>query len=306
MSEVLVRRYAFFDGHACNMCGAAANKQVLWGRRLDRPQGFWPRRLHGITVSIVRCNVCRLVYPNPMPVPEDLADHYDVPPDEYWSADAMPAQAHAGYADTFEQLTGRKARGSRVLDIGAGLGAGMLSLDRTGFSTYGIEPSPSFRRAALDRTGIAPERLQLASVEGAQFEPATFDLVLFSAVLEHLRDPAAALEKAMSWLVPGGVAYVEVPSSAWLMSRLLRAFYRLTGNDFVINTSPMHVPYHLFEFGLASFQLHGERAGYVVARHEFFPCEVYAPRIMARPLSGFMARSDTGMQLGVWLRRTAP
>ena len=140
-------------------------------------------------------------------------------------------------------------------------------------------------------------------VEDAVFPEDSFDFINFAAVLEHLADPATALQKLTGWLKPDGVMYVEVPSSAFLLSRLVRLFYQLTGSDYVINTCPMHVPYHMYEFGLKSFTCHGRQTGYTVVFHEYFPCAGYMPKVLIRPFNAVMRWTDTGMQLAVWLRK---
>ena len=69
-------------------------------------------------------------------------------------------------------------------------------------------------------------------------------------MLEHLQDPAAALTRALGWLAPSGLIHVEVPSAKWLLGRLLNLATRGLGMDYVTNLSPMHPPYHLYEFTL--------------------------------------------------------
>jgi SAM-dependent methyltransferase len=302
---VRTRSYRFVYSDRCNMCSADRGRWRYRGLRLDRRQGLWPSRRPGIAVPIFQCRDCDLVFPNPMPLPERLEQHYDVPPEEYWPDSYFQVDpTYAGaLINRFTELTGRPAAACTALDVGAGIGKGLKALARAGFRVTGIEPSPSFYRAAIDRMGIPEGQLQLASVEDARFPDGSFDVINFGAVLEHLADPAGVLAKAIAWLRPGGLMYVEVPSSAFLMTRLVRLFYRATGSGFVINTCPMHPPYHLFEFGLKSFTRHGARAGYAVAFHEYFPCAGQMPR----PLVGFFNRvmglTGTGMQLAVWLER---
>lgn len=64
----------------------------------------------------------------------------------------------------------------------------------------------------------------------------------------------------------------------------------------------MHVPYHLYEFGLKSFQRHGARAGYTVSFHEYYPCAGYMPPRLVGLFNTIMKWTDIGMQLAVWLR----
>jgi SAM-dependent methyltransferase len=195
--------------------------------------------------------------------------------------------------------------GMRALDVGAGLGKAMRALTSAGFDTYGLEPSAEFRKAALGHGGISEERLALSAVEDADYPADHFDFITFGAVLEHLQSPSQALESALKWLKPGGVIQAEVPSSRWLVSRLVNAYYGLCGTRLVTNVSPMHVPYHLFEFSPRSFELHGRRAGYEVAEQRFMVCSIpHAPGVLHAPLRWWMERTGSGMQLEVYLRKT--
>lgn len=299
------KNYRFIYSDRCNMCGAEPEFQVFLGRRLDRRQGLWPKWKPGITTSILQCRVCALIYADPMPIPETLEQHYDITPETYWATPDVES-ASPDYSETirtFARLSQRTPHTCSALDIGAGLGKAMVAFARAGFDVFGIEPSPSFHRAAIERSGIREDRLSLASVERADFPPASFDFINLSAVLEHVMDPADVLERTARWLKPHGLMHVEVPSSKFLLSRLVGLFYRLTGANYVINTCPMHAPFHLYEFGLESFVRLGRRTGYSVALHEYVPCAGYMPAWLIGPFNTLMKATDTGMQLIVWLRK---
>jgi SAM-dependent methyltransferase len=299
-----VLTYRFQPVAQCDMCGAAPDKFRVMGLRLNHSQGRDPRNASGIAVSVKKCRVCELVFSDPQPVPGSLEAHYGSP-DDYWTPEQF--EEEAGYFEaeiaTAKRFLGFRT-GMRALDIGAGLGKAMRALDAAGFDTYGIEPSAKFREAALNHGCISRDKLVLAAVEDAEFPVDHFDFITFGAVLEHLRSPSRALERAVKWLKPGGVIQVEVPSSRWLISRLVNAYYRLRGTNFVTNISPMHVPFHLFEFSPRSFELHGRRAGYEIAEQRFVVCSIpHAPRLLHAPLRWSMERSGTGMQLEVYLRK---
>ena len=301
MSNQGAYTYRFEPVTACVMCGSAEAKTI--GRRLNGHQGLRPRGAVGVATTVARCRTCGLIYANPRPVPDSLAEHYGRPPEAYW---------HAAYFEDDVDYFGSQARRfwhlwdgkgtPRALDIGAGLGKEMTALERHGFDTFGIEPSPEFRKRAI-ALGLDPDRLQLAAVEDAQYEPGTFDFVSFAAVLEHLHDPAAALKRALGWLAAGGLIHVEVPSAKWLLARLLNLANRGRGSDYVTNLSPMHPPYHLYEFTLDSFERHARRAAYEVVDHRFYPCNTFLLHPVDALARRVMAATDTGMQLEVWLRQ---
>ncbi len=66
----------------CNMCGASDQFSVL-GKRLNASQGTKPSRKIGITTTVCKCNNCNLIFANPLPIPENIQDHYGVPPESY-------------------------------------------------------------------------------------------------------------------------------------------------------------------------------------------------------------------------------
>jgi SAM-dependent methyltransferase len=262
-----------------------------------------PRKRIGVTTSVMRCRECGLVFANPLPVPHDIAQHYDMSPSRYWAPRYF--EPDPGYfsdqISMFRQLW--DGDGTPVaLDVGAGIGKCMRSLSAHGFDAHGLEPSPAFRDAAIEHGEIEPERLTLGTVETASYEPGTFDFATLGAVLEHLPDPAAEIEHVLAWLSPGGLVHIEVPSSNWLTSRLVNLAYRIQGLDFVTNLSPMHPPYHLYEFTAECFRRHAARSGHSVASvrlltgHDTF---LPGPDSLWRSI---MARTRTGMQLEVWLR----
>ena len=299
-----VRSYDFNPVTRCNMCGAEEEAFRVVGRRMSTSQGLFPKRKRGIALTVLRCGRCGLLFPDPFPTPRALEDHYDVTPEAYWRDEyfRVAEDYFSAQIATARQLLG-KGEGTRALDVGAGIGKGMVALERAGFEAHGLEPSPAFRDFGLRELDISPDRLQLSSLEKADYPPASFHFINFAAVLEHLPDPSGAIEKALAWLAPGGIFHVEVPSARWLLSRGLRIFYRLTGTDYVTNLSPMHVPFHLYEFTEASFRIHAEARGYRLARVDRYVGEVYAPAVARPILRSVMRLSGTGMQLAVWGRK---
>lgn len=291
-------QYEFRPVAHCDMCGGTSFK--LLGMRLSASQGFRPRKAEGIAVPVKQCRDCNLVFSDPLPVPASHSDHYGEPED-YWTPAAFrwTPDYFASEIATAKRLLDFKP-GMTALDIGVGLGKAMKSLSAAGFDSWGVEPSAGFRSKAIEMMELDPNRVQLAPVETAEFDQ-QFDFITFGAVLEHLYSPSLAIERVLRWLKPGGVIQAEVPSSHWLVAKIVNGWFRLSGTNYVTHISPMHPPFHLFEFGLRSFELNGQRLGYTVAEHLYMTCDVM--HLPLKPLfRRLMDATGTGMQLTVYLR----
>jgi len=108
----------------------------------------------------------------------------------------------------------------RILDIGCGAGdnARVLLTTRPGTKIVGITLSPA--EAAI--AGAYLERVHIADVEASDlsFITGTFDAIVCSHVLEHLKDPAAVLRRAVRFLKDGGQVVVAVPNVLELRNRV--------------------------------------------------------------------------------------
>jgi 2-polyprenyl-3-methyl-5-hydroxy-6-metoxy-1,4-benzoquinol methylase len=286
------------------MCESTSENFKILGRRLNCSQGFNPKNKVGISTTIVKCKKCSLIFSNPIPIPSNISNHYGVPPENYWKdnyfiIDDTYFKAEIKIANS---LLNTKEN-LKALDIGAGIGKCMVSLNNAGFDTYGIEPSSPFYQRAIEIIKISPDRLKLCSLENANFPSDNFDFITFGAVLEHLYNPSESLKRALYWLKPGGVIHAEIPSSGWLTNKIVNLLYKIRGIDYVANISPMHTPYHLYEFDLKSFKLNAKLIGYEVVHYQYFVCETYLPSFLNFILKPIMKITNTGMQLSIWLRK---
>jgi 2-polyprenyl-3-methyl-5-hydroxy-6-metoxy-1,4-benzoquinol methylase len=298
--------YKFQKTEKCEMCGAPFIEFKTLGKRLNKSQGVNPLRKIGITVTIQQCTSCDLIFSNPMPIPYSLQDHYGVPPENYWvdnyfTVDENYFRGVINWLASYKDIT----PGLKALDIGAGIGKCMIALERSGFDVYGIEPSIPFYERALNKMNIPASKIQNKAIEDAHFESETFDFITFGAVLEHLYNPGKAIEKAVVWLKPGGIIHIEVPSAHWLTNKLINRIYKLKGTDYVANLSPMHEPYHLYEFGLKSFQKHATNHNYTIADHRYIVCDTFLPKSLDFILKPYMKSTDKGMQLALLLRKNS-
>ncbi|HWC12054.1 MAG TPA: methyltransferase domain-containing protein [Acidimicrobiales bacterium] len=101
-----------------------------------------------------------------------------------------------------------------VLDIGCATGYLARALVGRGCVVSGLERDPEAAAEAapdLDKLVVGDvESDDLAEL----FGPASYDVVVFGDVLEHLRDPLAALRSARAVLAPRGYVVASIPNIA--------------------------------------------------------------------------------------------
>lgn len=103
------------------------------------------------------------------------------------------------------EINGVRVKGSRVLDLGSGIGGYSVELARQGASVISldlIKPSLEMPEGCT--------RL-MASALAIPLRPATVDFVFCASLIEHVPDPAALLAEIKRTLVPGGYCYLSFP-----------------------------------------------------------------------------------------------
>jgi SAM-dependent methyltransferase len=233
---------------ACVLC-CSAERDVVRAAR-DRLDGSGAR---AADFRLVRCRSCGLVYLDPRPTPGEMPAYY---PDVYHTqADVrrlVPRLEEAyrlrQHAEVVAWLAARRPARGRLLDVGCGAGELLAALRNDGWEVQGLEPSPP--GAARGRS-----RHHLDIVEGtleeADLPAGAYDVVVLSAVLEHLHDPLGGLERARGLLADGGlVAVLFLPMVDSLQARLF-------GSRWLA----LDVPRHLYHFTPATFELAVRRAG---------------------------------------------
>ena len=144
----------------------------------------------------------------------DITAAYDLGVDAYaalWSPVILPA-AHAVVAALALE------RGAQVLDVGAGTGALVPSIQAAAadVTIAGLDASAEMLRRCRSATGIPAVRCDALSLP---IRDAAVDAVLLAFVLFHLSDPAQAVAEAARVLTRGG----RVGTATWARDDLMEA-----------------------------------------------------------------------------------
>jgi 2-polyprenyl-3-methyl-5-hydroxy-6-metoxy-1,4-benzoquinol methylase len=115
---------------------------------------------------------------------------------------------------------------NRLVELGCGQGMLLRHLHETGFlpeeNIYGIDQSSTavdFVRGCLPKAHVS-----VGDIYRLEFPPNHFQVCLLMETIEHLEDPAPALQQIHSVVAPEGRLYVSFPnflSLPWLPVRIL-------------------------------------------------------------------------------------
>lgn len=219
---------------SCNLCGDEA--AVPWLRVM----GY----------DLVRCTGCDLVYVELNGRPLDLhalyAHRYS--PERNLREGPRKMREASRQLRVLERLT----EGRNLLDVGCGYGFFLAAAQQRGWRATGIEiaeGSATYARGTFGLTVLQQDFVQ------ARFPDGSFDAVVIRHVLEHLPDPARALQEIHRILADGGVVALAVPNIASLAFRLNGSLWWW-----------IDPPTHLYYFRPRTLRLLLERNGFTCLR----------------------------------------
>jgi SAM-dependent methyltransferase len=150
----------------------------------------------------------------------------------------------------------------RALDVGCGDGSFLAALAEQGWEVYGTELSALIAASARHRLG---DRIHAGEMESAAYPEASFDLVTFWHVLEHLSNPKQALVEARRLVKSDGMVVIAVPNIGSFQAQLFR-------EDWL----HLDVPRHRWHFDSTTLPRLAEHCGFDVQQVGHFSLE-YGP-----------------------------
>ena len=138
-------------------------------------------------------------------------DYYDKP--QWWFRFRYDTQVKRKTCLYLLKRGGKSTQAQKVLELGFGSGALLFSFDRNS-EISGVEISRTAILEAIknaQRLGYKRFDFQPVAPEGIQYEDCTFDIVVASHVLEHVRDDSELLREIHRVLKTDGIAVILVP-----------------------------------------------------------------------------------------------
>ena len=203
---------------------------------------------HGIEVTVVECNRCKLLYANPFPFPKEGAVLYG-DADQYFALHNEDTKVvhYRGLAQEMVQRSGVSE--PRIVDVGCGRGEFVNACLLEGYKRVeGFDTSPAFVAYARNKYG---DHFHEGTVEAfASGERlGSYDIVMLNAVLEHAHNPSSMLAACAQLLKPGGLIYIDIPNERYLLNGVANFLSRIRNRKTVYYLAPTWDPYHVFGFG---------------------------------------------------------
>lgn len=221
--------------NACDLCEQTEFQQISESDR------------HGQPLKTVVCRNCGLVRHAVVPTEEELQQFYSTSYREEYNGERTPGARRIMRAwNNGERICRQVAplleSGSRVLEVGAGIGCTVKVFEKAGFAAEGIDPGGEFLKFSRDQLHTNVQVCSLADIP----QNHQYDAVLLVHVIEHLRSPKQALQQIAGLIRPGGMFYVECPNLQAPFARRSQLFHTA----------------HIHNYTPATLQMLGEAAGF--------------------------------------------
>ena len=219
----------------CAICGSAT--AIPFIEAPDRYHGRQQR------YQLLRCQQCSLVWLDNPPKSAEMGIHYG--PD-YDRSVAAAGEEPDRWRGRWEELARYKS-GGVILDLGCSAGGFLSGLDRSAWTSYGIEKSEVVANKARARTGA---NVFVGDILDAPFAAGSFDAITCFHVMEHLYQPREIFKRVYDWLKPGGIFYLMVPNIHSAGCRLFKTYWYA-----------LELPRHLFHFSPKSLRMLAKSVG---------------------------------------------
>lgn len=200
---------------------------------------FWGNEVRGF--QAVKCRDCGLIYIYNRLNPDGLAKYY-----ENYLSQVHQSETEANehrkkmYRLEYGLIKPYIIKSGRVLDVGCSGGYFLDYFHKEGFSCYGVEFGSEAAAEASKKYHVWQGDFPKITITSK------FDLVIFRGVIEHIPNPKAYLDKALSLLNQNGIVFItSTPDASAFCCELFKEMW----NQHEPEAHLMHfTPRHFDEF----------------------------------------------------------
>lgn len=201
--------------------------------------------------DVYQCNVCHLVFINPMISQDKLNVMYGGIKNYYAYGSLVPKRKSffrnliVGTQSSFPDLSEYKNK--NLLDIGCGSGSFLLNCMNNGINAFGVEISSEAAKIGLGQ-GI---NIFNGTLIDAKFPNENFEVVRSSHSFEHMLDPKETLVEINRILKKNGILFIVVPNTDSIPYRLFKKYWYHLG-----------VPFHPYNYNVDNLKYLLNETGY--------------------------------------------
>jgi SAM-dependent methyltransferase len=201
--------------------------------------------------DVVACQTCGFVYADTSATQEDYNEFYEQMSKYSDPATSTGSGALAWDAERLQHTAATVARfldssEARILDVGCAGGGLLCSLRALGFNnSIGVDPSA---RCVAEVRAKGLDGMQ-GSIGHLRLPARSFDCIILTGVLEHLRELRGAMEGLLPLLKNKGLMYIEVPDATAYAEYLYSPFQDFN-TEHINHFSPLTLRSLVRRFGL--------------------------------------------------------
>lgn len=178
--------------------------------------------------DVVVCKDCGFVYANNIPSQADFNNYYaEMSKYEFNYNDGIVTN---NYIDYFARIVNFliphiNDKNARIVDIGCSTGALLSTLKSHGYSNLmGVDPSSSCVRTVKKLYNIDAITSNISDLDNNE----KYDVIILSAVLEHLVDFKISMQKIRALLKDQGLLFIEIPDAERFDSYIFTPFQQFS------------------------------------------------------------------------------
>ena len=200
------------------------------------------------SIGIVKCNNCNLIYTSPRPLESEKNYHGDINLYEreydYIFKNILTHHRDINYNQEISIIKKHKPLG-KLLDVGTNAGRFLHLTIKSGYDGYGVEPSPSLSKLAIEKLNLKIENCTLSE---SSYENNSFDIITAIDVFEHINKPKEFLKDCSRLLKNKGNVIIKIPNGNYnlLKLRLAKLLNKETSKMDIFD-SYEHVVHHTKE-----------------------------------------------------------